>query len=232
MKKEKLPPKEGKDDASKNFVEITVPDVSGIKEKVDSALDKVGERVIEKGIMDRFSDDMALMFEKDRVGLDPSYARMGISIAVASIVMVALMLYAGAPLWIFGFLAFMLLLCVALVFLGKYEIRYDPDGFSVRLGKKEHRRYAWTDITDVQDGKKVFVKGKRLFADRLCPLRDHDLSELFTVGKGVLPDLLQVFRHHGIVVDPHFDHADTDSSSHQRTGRDSQPQTDETEACG
>jgi hypothetical protein len=165
MKKEKLPPKEGKDDASKNFVEITVPDVSGIKEKVDSALDKVGERVIEKGIMDRFSDDMALMFEKDRVGLDPSYARMGISIAVASIVMVALMLYAGAPLWIFGFLAFMLLLCVALVFLGKYEIRYDPDGFSVRLGKKEHRRYAWTDITDVQDGKKVFVKGKRLFAD-------------------------------------------------------------------
>lgn len=165
MKKEKSLPEKGKDGASESFVEITLPDVSGIKEKVDSALEKAGERVIEKGIMDRFSDDMALMFEKDRVGLNPSYARTGISLAVASTAMVALMLYAGAPLWIFGFLALVLLLCVALVFLGKYEIRYDPDGFSVRLGKKERRRYAWTDVTDVQDGKKVFVKGKRLFAD-------------------------------------------------------------------
>ena len=33
------------------------------------------------------------------------------------------------------------------------------------MGKKELRRYLWTDVTDVRDGKKIYVQGKRLFVD-------------------------------------------------------------------
>ncbi len=60
---------------------------------------------------------------------------------------------------------FMLLPTVALFLLGQYEIRHDRDGFSVCLGKRILRRYAWSDVTAVNDEKRVFVGGKRLFAD-------------------------------------------------------------------
>ena len=38
-------------------------------------------------------------------------------------------------------------------------------GFSTRLGKRVLHEYKWSDVTDAQDGRKVFVQGKRLLTD-------------------------------------------------------------------
>ena len=154
MSKEKRPPEEEKD---KRYIEISLPDFSRFKSKVEES--------IEDKISDNIAREIAITFEKGRVGLDPSYARWGVSLAVFFSVTVALALYAGSPLWILAFYIPMMLGCVVLFFIGKYEIRYHADGFSVHLGKKVVRQYVWSDITDVQDGKKVFIGGKRLLAE-------------------------------------------------------------------
>ena len=53
--------------------------------------------------------------------------------------------------------------------IGKYEIHYDENGFSTRLGKKILRQYAWSEVTGVANYTTVYVNGKKLFAD-------HDLD--------------------------------------------------------
>lgn len=196
MSKEKMPPEEGKDD-SKGYVEI---DLSRLKEKLadgyerlvfghrsrkfDGADKKGEERTGLDGIRDRIKDriaegtaaevkrDMQIMEQAGRVGLSPSYARAGYAFAVFSLLLVAVMIWVGADVEGFLLASSLFILSVALIFLGKYEIRYDEEGFSTRLGKKVLRRYAWSDVTDVFEdtssrfhSKRVIVRGKKLFAD-------------------------------------------------------------------
>lgn len=69
---------------------------------------------------------------------------------------------------VLGFSVF-IALGAALVLIGKYEIHYDENGFSTRLGKKILRQYAWSEVTGVANYTTVYVNGKKLFAD-------HDLD--------------------------------------------------------
>ncbi len=69
---------------------------------------------------------------------------------------------------VLGFSAF-IALGAALVLIGKYEIHYDENGFSTRLGKKILRQYAWSDVTGVANYTTVYVNGRKLFVD-------HDLD--------------------------------------------------------
>ena len=161
MSKEKLPPEEGKNDG---YVEIPLPNLFKVKEKIDGGLDRIGDTIDEIGTK-QIAEDITIMNEKGRVGLDPAFSRAGVFFAILFVPATALAAWAGAPLWIYLFFALMWLFCGVLYLLGKYEIRYDREGFTTRLGKRELRRYAWTDVTDVCDEKRVYVQGKRLFAD-------------------------------------------------------------------
>ena len=69
---------------------------------------------------------------------------------------------------VLGFSVF-IALGAALVLIGKYEIHYDENGFSTRLGKKILRQYAWSEVTGVENYTTVYVNGKKLFVD-------HDLD--------------------------------------------------------
>ena len=161
MSKEKLPPEEGKD---KGYIEISLPNLSGIKDKLDEGLERIEDAVDNNGRKYIVRNIRTIMAE-DRVGLDPSYAHLAIILAAAASVFTVFMLIADAPLWILAFTALALLLSSVLYFLGKYEIRHDGEGFSTRIGKRELHRYAWSDVTDVADKRKIYVNGKRLFAD-------------------------------------------------------------------
>ena len=63
-----------------------------------------------------------------------------------------------------GFSVF-IALGAALVLIGKYEIHYDENGFSTRLGKKVLRQYAWSEVTGIANYTTVYVNGKKLFVD-------------------------------------------------------------------
>ena len=67
------------------------------------------------------------------------------------------------PMLLF-FLVF-IALGIVLVLLGKYEIHYDENGFSTRLGKKVLRQYAWSEVTGIANYTTVYVNGKKLFVD-------------------------------------------------------------------
>lgn len=94
----------------------------------------------------------------------------------------------GTARWAYGFLLFIIVACVltaatelpdgfflvwgflllptvALLLISKYEIRHDRDGFSVCLGKRVLRRHSWSEVTAVDIHKRVFVNGKKLFAE-------------------------------------------------------------------
>ena len=155
---------ERKNEANKSFVELSLPDLSGIKDKLDEGLERIEDAVDNHG-RKFIARDIQTMFEKGRVGLDPGLARNGYGLLVCVAIMWVVCLAAKAPLSGYALCSLLILPAVAFILLGKYEIRYDSDGFTVRLGKKELRRHPWTDVTDVRDGKKIYVQGKRLFAD-------------------------------------------------------------------
>ena len=161
MSKEKLPPEEGKD---KGYIEISLPNLSGIKDKLDEGLERIEDALDNSG-RKYMTRDIQAMFEEGRVGLSPTYARAGYAFAVLSLLLMVVMIWLGLDVEGFILTTFGILLSITLIFLGKYEIRYDDDGFSTCIGKKELHRYAWSAVTDVVDKKKVFVNGKRLFAD-------------------------------------------------------------------
>ena len=157
MSKEKRQPEKERDGEDKNYIEISLPDFSRFTSKVEESIDD--------RISDSIAREVSIISEKGRVGLDPSYARWGVFFAIFVSAVIALALYAGFPMWILAFYIPMMLGCAVLYFFGKYEIRYNVEGFSVQLGKKVIRRYAWSEVTDVQAKKRIYVCGKRLWVE-------------------------------------------------------------------
>ena len=155
MSKEKLPPEEGCDEG---YIEIPLPNLSGIKDKVDDGI----ERLV-YGNSRKF--DGAYKKGEGRLGLDPIFGKAGIVTAVLTGVIAILCAAFRADMGVILLMGFMTLLGLLLTVIGKYEIRFDGKGFSTRLGKRILREYKWSDVTDVQDGKKVWVQGKRLWTD-------------------------------------------------------------------
>ena len=161
MSQKELPPEEGKD---KGYIEIPLPNLSGIKDKLNEGLERIEDAVDNNG-RKYMIRDMQAMFEEGRVGLNPSLPQHGYGVIVCVAVMWVICMIAHAPLEGYALCGLLLLPAAALILLGKYEIRYDDDGFSTCIGKKVLHRYSWSDVTDVVDKKKVYVNGKRLFAD-------------------------------------------------------------------
>ena len=147
MSKEKLPPKEGKDEG---YIEIPLPNLAGIKDKLDEGLERIEDAVDNSG-RKYMTRDIQAMFEEGRVGLNPSLSLHGYGVIVCVAVMWVICMIARSPLEGYILCGLLLLPAAALILLGKYEIRYDNDGFSTCIGKKELHRYAWSDVTDVAD---------------------------------------------------------------------------------
>lgn len=163
MSKDKRPPEEGKDEAPKSasYVEI---DFSRIKDKLGEGLERIAD-VVDRIGQKNMIRDIQTMSEEGRVGMDPSLSRNGYGLLVCVAVMWIICLATKSPLSGYALCGLLILPAVAFILLGKYEIRYDSDGFTIRMGKKELHRHLWTDVTDVRDGKKIYVQGKRLFVD-------------------------------------------------------------------
>ena len=109
--------------------------------------------------------------KQGRLALPRLYAIVGYAaILVTLFIVVGITVAQGGieiPM-LLGFSAF-IALGAALVLIGKYEIHYDENGFSTRLGKKILRQYAWSEVTGVENYTTVYVNGKKLFVD-------HDLD--------------------------------------------------------
>ncbi len=115
----------------------------------------------------------------------------------------------GTARWAYGFLLFIMMGCVltavteipdgffllwgilllptvALLLLAKYEIRHDREGFSVCLGSRVLRRHEWSEVTAVNRQKRVFVNGKKLFAEPSMSGYEafYDRAHAASKGKG------------------------------------------------
>ena len=99
------------------------------------------------------------------MGLDPIYGKVGVIGYICAATALILCLLFHADIRVTILMMVMLLLCAVLTVIGMYEIRFDGKGFSTRFGKKIIHIYKWSDVTDVQDNRKVWVKGKRLLTD-------------------------------------------------------------------
>lgn len=161
MSKKKKTSEQEKDDG---YIEIQLPDLSKVKERIDSRLERISEAVDNIGTA-QIAKDIGILLEKGRVGLDPGYARAGMIFGVLTVIAFLISVLLSAPLWLYGVLAIVLICDGVLIFLGKYAIHFDKDGFSTRFGQKVLCQYEWSEVTDVADGKSVFVNGKKLFAD-------------------------------------------------------------------
>jgi hypothetical protein len=158
MSKEKRPSEEGCDKDSKGYIEI---DISGFKDKLDDGC----ERLFFGSKSRKFDGSSQRNKGEGRLGVDPIYGKVGMIGYACTAVAFMLCLFFRAYIGLTLLMAFMLLLCMILTVIGLYEIRFDKDGFSIRFGKKVIRAYKWSDVTDAQDGRKVWVKGKRLLTD-------------------------------------------------------------------
>lgn len=135
------PPKKG-------YIEVPLPSLSRLVDRVEDA--------VSEGVS---------LFDKGRVGLSPSYAAAGLGFGALFSFVILASAWLHAPWWFLGLCALCLAGCVFLFLMGKYEIRYDEQGFTQNLGKKVLRRYTWEDVTDVSAKKYIFVNGKKLLVD-------------------------------------------------------------------
>lgn len=157
---------EEKDQAtgSKGFIEI---DLSGLTDKLYDGY----ERVL---IGRKFDGENSLGLDpkkQGRLALPRFYAIVGYAGILVTLFIVGGITVAQGGIEIpllLGFSVF-IALGAALVLIGKYEIHYDENGFSTRLGKKILRQYAWSEVTGVANYTTVYVNGKKLFVD-------HDLD--------------------------------------------------------
>ena len=156
---------------SKGYIEI---DLSRIKSKLSDFKDKLYDGYERALIGRKFDGENALGDDpkkQGRLALPRFYTIVGyVGIFVILFIVVGITVAQGGieiPV-LLGFSVF-IALGAALVLIGKYEIHYDENGFSTRLGKKILRQYAWSEVTGVANYTTVYVNGKKLFAD-------HDLD--------------------------------------------------------
>ena len=141
---------------AKGYIEL---DLSRLKDKLDDGYERFAF-----GSKSRKFDGSYNQGE-GRLGLEPFYGKAGIFSSSFSGIVLILCAVFRADIGVILLMGFLTLLGLLLTVIGKYEIRFDRDGFSTRLGKRVLHEYKWSDVTDVQDGRKVFVQGKRLLTD-------------------------------------------------------------------
>ena len=137
---------------SKGYIEI---DLSRVKGKLSDLNDKLYDGDERALIGRKFDGENALGDDpkkQGRLALVTLFIVVGITVAQGGI---------EIPL-LLGFSVF-IALGAALVLIGEYEIHYDENGFSTRLGKKILRQYAWSEVTGVANYTTVYVNGKKLF---------------------------------------------------------------------
>ena len=156
---------------SKGYIEI---DLSRVKGKLSDINDKLYDGYERALIGRKFDGENSLGLDpkkQGRLALPRFYAIVGYAaILVTLFIFVGITVAQGGieiPM-LLGFSVF-IALGAALVLIEKYEIHYDENGFSTRLGKKVLRQYSWSDVTGVANYTTVYVNGKKLFAD-------HDLD--------------------------------------------------------
>ena len=170
MSKEKLPPEEGKDEESKGYIEI---DLSRIKDKLDDGF----ERLVFGSKSRKF--DSSYKKGEGRLGIDPIFGKAGIVSAILTGMVFLLCAAFRADYRVTCFLFFLFLLGLILAVIGKYEICFNGKGFSIRFGKRILHEYKWSDVTGVQDGKKVWVQGRRLWTDHTF----EDFPEFYKMAR-------------------------------------------------
>ena len=141
---------------SKGYTEI---DLSRVKKKLDDGLDRFafGSHIP--------ALDGAYKKDEGRLGLEPVYGKLGVIISVLTGAVTLLCAAFRADMGVILLMVFLTLLGLLLTVIGKYEIRFDRNGFSTRFGKRVLHEYAWSDVTDARDGKRVWVQGKLLLTD-------------------------------------------------------------------
>lgn len=170
MSKEKLPPEERKDEASKDYIEI---DLSRIKDNIDDGF----ERLVFGSKSRKF--DSSYKKGEGRLGIDPIFGKAGIVSVILTSLVLLLCVAFRADRGVVLLMGFLMLLGLFLTVIGKYEIRFNGKGFSIRFGKRILHEYKWSDVTDVQDNRKVWVQGKRLWTDHTF----EDFPEFYKMAR-------------------------------------------------
>ena len=143
------------DTRSKGYIEI---DLSGLRDKLYDGY--------ERAVIGR-KFDYAVAKTQGVLALPRLYAMVGyVGIILILFILVGIaVVQKGIEIPMLLFFWVFIALGIVLVLLGKYEIHYDENGFSTRLGKKVLRQYAWSEVTGIANYTTVYVNGKKLFVD-------------------------------------------------------------------
>ena len=143
------------DTRSKGYIEL---DLSGLMDKLYDGY--------ERAVIGR-KFDYAVAKTQGVLALPRLYAMVGyVGIILILFILVGIaVVQKGIEIPMLLFFGVFIALGIVLVLLGKYEIHYDENGFSTRLGKKVLRQYAWSEVTGVANYTTVYVNGKKLFVD-------------------------------------------------------------------
>ena len=114
-----------------------------------------------------------------RLGIDPIFGKAGIVSVILTSLVLLLCVAFRADRGVVLLMGFLMLLGLFLTVIGKYEIRFNGKGFSIRFGKRILHEYKWSDVTDVQDNRKVWVQGKRLWTDHTF----EDFPEFYKMAR-------------------------------------------------
>ena len=143
------------DTRSKGYIEL---DLSGLMDKLYDGY--------ERAVIGR-KFDYAVAKTQGVLALPRLYAMVGyVGIILILFILVGIaVVQKGIEIPMLLFFGVFIALGIVLVLLGKYEIHYDENGFSTRLGKKVLRQYAWSEVTGIANYTTVYVNGKKLFVD-------------------------------------------------------------------
>ena len=167
---DKTPKSKDEPAKSKGYIEL---DLSGLKDK----LDDVFERLVFGSKSRKF--DSSYKKGEGRLGIDSIFGKAGIVSVILTSLVLLLCVAFRADMGVVLLMGFLMLLGLFLTVIGKYEIRFDGKGFSTRFGKRILHEYKWSDVTDVQDNRKVWVQGKRLWTDHTF----EDFSEFYKMAR-------------------------------------------------
>ena len=97
---------------------------------------------------------------------DPFCFKRGTAILVFLLAAVGISLALKLPVKLVAAASLLpLILDVALLVFGTYQIHHDKNGFSERLFRRTLRRHGWETITAVTEDKRIYVNGRRLLID-------------------------------------------------------------------